>query len=87
MLGLQVTGRAPSGRLAADGIEKRRRWRGGGRGVTRMARARADVRAAGRRRGAGSADPVVTEAVEEVVQMHLEGLVLRLRVRADVWMR
>ena len=73
MLGLQVAGRAPSRRLTADGIEKRRRRRGGGRGFTRMARARADVRAGGRRRrGAGSADLVVHEVVEEVAQVHLE---------------
>ena len=85
MLGLQVAGRAPSRRLTADGIEKRRRRRGGGRGFTRMARARADVRAGGRRRrGAGSADHVVHEVVEEVAQVHLEGLVVRLRVGADV---
>ena len=85
MLGLQVAGRAPSRRLTADGIEKRRRRRGGGRGFTRMARARADVRAGGRRRrGAGSADLVVHEVVEEVAQVHLEGLVVRLRVGADV---
>ena len=84
MLGLQVAGRAPSRRLTADGIEKRRRRRGGGRGFTRMARARADVRAAGRRRGAGSADLVVHEVVEEVAQVHLEGLVVQLRVGADV---
>ena len=46
---------------------------------------RADVCAAGwRRGGAGSADLVVHEVVEEVVQVHLEGLVLRLRVGADV---
>ena len=78
MLGLQVAGQAPSRRLTADGIEPRRRRRGGGRGFTRMARARADVRAAGRRRGAGSADLVVHEVVEEVAQVHLEGLVVRL---------
>ena len=59
MLGLQVAGRAQSERLAADGVEKRRRRRGGGRGVTRIARSRADVRAAGLRRGAGSAKFVV----------------------------
>jgi hypothetical protein len=29
MLGLQVTGQAPSGREAADGVKKRRRRRGG----------------------------------------------------------
>ncbi len=49
-----------------------------------MARSSADVRAFGRRRGAGNADLVVTEVVEEVVQVHLEGLVLRLRVCEDV---
>jgi hypothetical protein len=46
---------------------------------------RADVCAAGQRRGgAGSADLVVHEVVEKVVQVHLKGLVLRLRGGADV---
>ena len=89
MLGLQMTGRAPSERLAADGVEKRRRRRGGGDWAPRawFELELTFALPAGQRRGAGSADLVVHAVVEEVVQVHLKGLVLRLRVGADVGAR